>query len=206
MVPVVEIDDAERALALATALLDGGLPVIEITFRTAAAAAAIAAIRSQWPEVLLIAGTVTNPSQVKAAVGAGAQLLVAPGFNPRVLSTALETSVEMIPGVCTPTEVEQAIEAGCAALKFFPAEPLGGIRYLRALAAPYGGMSWMPTGGISLDSLPEYLSMPSVIACGGSWIAPRSEIRAGAWASITDRAKHAAATVRRCRAEGARAR
>ncbi|MBV9946494.1 MAG: bifunctional 4-hydroxy-2-oxoglutarate aldolase/2-dehydro-3-deoxy-phosphogluconate aldolase [Myxococcales bacterium] len=204
VVPVVEIDDAERAVELARALLDSGLAVVEITFRTSAAASAIAAISRSHREMLVIAGTVTAPDQVKAAVEAGAQLLVAPGLNPRVVQAAGDAAVEMVPGVCTPTEVERALEAGCSVVKFFPAEAIGGVRFLRALAAPYGPVGWIPTGGITLDLLPQYLALPSVIACGGSWIAPRAEINAGAWASITERARRVGDTVTRSRAHGAR--
>jgi 2-dehydro-3-deoxyphosphogluconate aldolase / (4S)-4-hydroxy-2-oxoglutarate aldolase len=201
--PVVEIDDAGRAVALAQALLGGGLPVVEITFRTGAAPAALAAIRDRHPQMLLIAGTVTTDRQVADAVNAGAELLVAPGLNERVLEAASDASIPMLPGVCTPTDVERAIAAGCQAVKFFPAEPIGGLRYLRALAVPYSTISWAPTGGISPDLVLEYLAMPSVIACGGSWIAPRGDIAEGSWDTIRARAERAVGVVARSRPRGA---
>jgi 2-dehydro-3-deoxyphosphogluconate aldolase/(4S)-4-hydroxy-2-oxoglutarate aldolase len=188
VVPVVEISDADRAVDVARALEAGGLPVVEVTFRTAAAAEALRRIGREVPGVLLIAGTVTTREQADAARDAGASLLVSPGLNPAVVEHAASIGLPMMPGVCTPSEVEAALSLGLGSVKLFPIEPAGGVRYLRALAAPYTGMRWNPTGGISPATLPEYLAVPSVLACGGSWVAPRADIDAGRFDEIRARA------------------
>lgn len=199
VVPIVEVDDPRRAVPLARALADGGLPVIEITFRTEAAGEAISTIREHVPEMLVIAGTVTAAEQVAEAVDAGAQLLVAPGLDHAVLNAARDAAIPMLPGVCTPSEVQQARNAGCETVKFFPAEPIGGLAYLKALAAPYRTMRWVPTGGLSPALLADYLSLGSVIACGGSWIAPRELVARGDFSTIRMRAAEAADLVASCR-------
>jgi len=170
VVPVVEIDCADDAVPLARALLDAGLPCAEITFRTAAAAHAIAAIAAEVPEVRVGAGTVLNVAQAEAALAAGAGFLVAPCFDPAVVAFALERDVPIVPGVCTPTEVGLALAHGLSVVKLFPAEAAGGVKYLKALTAPFGGVRFVPTGGIGPDNLAAYLAVEQVIACGGSWM------------------------------------
>ena len=199
VVPVVEVEDAGRAVALAQALEAGGLPIVEVTFRTDAAAAAIERIARDVPGVFLIAGTVLSTRQADVALDAGARMLVAPGFNPAVVEHARRIGLPMLPGVCTPSEVEAALSLGLTAVKLFPIEPIGGVRYLRALAGPYGRMLWNPTGGITADRLQDYLAVTSVLACGGSWVAPRADIADGRFEEIIARAAEAVQTVRRAR-------
>lgn len=172
LVPVIVIDDPVDAPPLAKALLDGGLKCVEITFRTPNAAAAIARIAHAYPEMVLGAGTVLTPQQAARARDAGARFIVAPGFNPAVVEYCLERALPVYPGVCTPTEIEMALGKGLRVLKFFPAEAAGGLAFLKAIAAPYVGVEFMPTGGINLENLSGYLALPSVVACGGSWMAP----------------------------------
>ena len=195
VVPVITIDDAGRAPALGEALVAGGLPVAEITFRTDAAAAAIAALRTARPDVLVGAGTVLDAATVDRALGAGASFIVAPGFSPAVVDRCLELDVPVIPGVATPTEIEAALSRGLRLLKLFPAEALGGTRYLEAIAAPYRGVRFMPTGGVSPANLASWLANPAVVACGGSWIASAEAIRDGRWPEVTARAAEAVAIV-----------
>lgn len=199
VVPVVEVEDAGHAVALAQALEAGGLPIVEVTFRTDAAAAAIERIARDVPGVFLIAGTVISTRQADVALDAGARMLVAPGFNAAVVEHARRIGLPMLPGVCTPSEVEAALSLGLTAVKLFPIEPIGGVRYLRALAAPYRRMRWNPTGGITVDGLPDYLAVDSVLACGGSWVAPKADIAAGRFEEITSRAAEAVQAVRRAR-------
>ncbi len=200
VVPVVEVEDAGRAVALAQALEAGGLPIVEVTFRTEAAAEALRRVARDAPGVFLIAGTVTSTRQADVAFDAGARLLVAPGLNRAVVEYAGRLGVPMMPGVCTPSEVEAAISLGIRAVKLFPIEPIGGLPYLRALAAPYSTMAWNPTGGITAASLPGYLAIESVLACGGSWVAPRADVAAGRFDEIAARAAAAVGIVRRIRA------
>jgi 2-dehydro-3-deoxyphosphogluconate aldolase/(4S)-4-hydroxy-2-oxoglutarate aldolase len=200
IIPVVEIDDADRALALAQALEEGGLPIIEVTFRTEAAADAIRRIARGAPDIYLIAGTITSTRQADVALDAGADMLVSPGLNREVVEHASKIGLPMMPGVCTPSEVEAAMSLGLTAVKVFPIEPIGGLRYLKALAAPYPEMSWNPTGGITLESLAGYLGVKSVLACGGSWVAPRNDVAAGRYDAITARAAAAVDLVRGARA------
>ena len=200
VVPVVEVEDAGRAVALAHALEAGGLPIVEVTFRTEAAAEALRRIAHEAPRVFLIAGTVTSTRQADVALDAGAEMLVAPGLNRAVVEHAGRIGLPMMPGVCTPSEVEAALSLGLTAVKLFPIEPIGGLRYLRALAAPYPAMTWNPTGGITAENLPGYLAIASVLACGGSWVAPRADIAAGRFEEITARAAAVLEIVRRVRA------
>jgi 2-dehydro-3-deoxyphosphogluconate aldolase/(4S)-4-hydroxy-2-oxoglutarate aldolase len=172
IVPVIVIDDPADAVPLAGALAEGGLPCAEITFRTSAAGEALRRLAAEAPDLLAGAGTVLTPEQAAAARAAGAQFVVAPGFNPRVVDYCLEHEIPVYPGVCTPSEIEMALEKGLTALKFFPAEPAGGVPYLKAIAAPYGSVEFLPTGGINLANLPTYLAFTKVVACGGSWVAP----------------------------------
>jgi 2-dehydro-3-deoxyphosphogluconate aldolase/(4S)-4-hydroxy-2-oxoglutarate aldolase len=200
VVPVVEVEDAGRAVALAHALEAGGLPIVEVTFRTEAATEALHRIAREAPRVFLIAGTVTSTRQADVARDAGVMMLVAPGLNRSVVEHAGRIGLPMMPGVCTPSEVEAALSLGLTAVKLFPIEPIGGLRYLRALAAPYPAMTWNPTGGITAETLPGYLAIASVLACGGSWVAPRADIAAGRFEEITARAAAVLEIVRRVRA------
>ncbi len=195
VLPVIEIDDAQKAVPLADALAAGGLPCAEITFRTAAAAEAIRQIHAARPGFLLAAGTVLSAQQADEAMAAGAQLLVSPGFSPAVSAHCAGKDYPHIPGVCTPTEVEAAMSAGHTVLKLFPAEVSGGAAMLRALHGPYRTARFMPTGGVKMANLAEYLRCPAVFACGGTWIAPPEQIAAGAFDRIRAAAAAAAAAV-----------
>lgn len=179
LLPVVVMDNAADAVPLARALISGGLPVAEVTFRTEAAAEAIRRIAAEVPDALLGAGTVLTPHQVKAAKEAGARFLVTPGYNPAVVQAAADVGLPIVPGVNNPTGVEQAMAAGLTAVKFFPAEPTGGVPFLKALMGPYGGMQFIPTGGIGPKNLRDYLALPAVLACGGSWMVDPALVRAG---------------------------
>ena len=169
LIPVVAIESAETALPLADALCEGGLPCAEITLRTDAALAAIRAL-SDRADFLLGACTVHGVDQAKAVVDAGAKFVVTPGFNPRTVSWCLENRVPVYPGVATPTDLEMALEHGLEVVKFFPAETLGGVKTLKAFSGPYGDIRFIPTGGINAGNLRDYLSLPCVLACGGSWM------------------------------------
>ncbi|MCL2084899.1 MAG: bifunctional 4-hydroxy-2-oxoglutarate aldolase/2-dehydro-3-deoxy-phosphogluconate aldolase [Oscillospiraceae bacterium] len=185
--PVIRLDHPERdALPLADALLEGGLPLIEITFRAEGAEKAIAQIRKHRPEMLVGAGTVLTPGQVKAAYDAGAHFMVSPGLNRRVVETCLTLGTAVFPGCMTPTEIETAIELGLEAVKFFPAEQAGGIAMIKALSAPYRTIGFVPTGGVTLENLADYLRCPSVIACGGSYMATPKMIEEHNWRAITE--------------------
>lgn len=185
VVPVITIERASDALPLARALSSGGLRCAEVTFRTAAAAEAVAAIAHGLPEVFVGAGTVLTTDQAEQAVAAGARFLVAPGFDPALADWCQARGVPLLPGVATPTEVMQALARGLRLLKFFPAEEAGGVRMLRALAGPFREVRFMPTGGINPSNLSEYLALPNVVACGGSWMASGALIGAGEWDTIT---------------------
>ncbi|GLY31497.1 bifunctional 4-hydroxy-2-oxoglutarate aldolase/2-dehydro-3-deoxy-phosphogluconate aldolase [Kineosporia sp. NBRC 101731] len=185
LVPVVVIDDADRAGVLAQALVDGGLPVAEVTFRTAAAADAIRVMADRG-DVLVGAGTVLTPAQVDQAVAAGAAYLVSPGTNRAVVERAREHGVPTLPGAVTATEVQAALELGIETVKFFPAATSGGARAISALAAPFSGVRFVPTGGIGAGNLADYLALPCVAAVGGSWMVPRELVRHGDAAGIRD--------------------
>jgi 2-dehydro-3-deoxyphosphogluconate aldolase/(4S)-4-hydroxy-2-oxoglutarate aldolase len=185
IVPVIDIASVPDAVPVAQALFAAGLPSAEITFRTAAAADAIKAIATEVPGLVVGAGTVRTVDQVDQAVDAGAKFLVAPGLNPAVISRAELLGVPMLPGVCTPTEIEQALGMGLSLLKFFPAEAAGGAAYLGALAGPYRDVLFVPTGGIGPDNIAAYLAKPNVVACGGSWMVNRDLIAARDFAAIT---------------------
>ena len=195
LVPVIVIDDPKSAPALGRALAEGGLPCAEVTFRTPAAREALTRLTSECPEVLAGAGTVLTPSQAREALDAGAKFIVAPGFNPNVVDYCLENDVPVFPGVATPSEIEAAMTRDLTALKFFPAEPLGGVSYLKAISAPYGALEFMPTGGISIQNVGAYLAFPKVVACGGSWMAPSEWIAAGEFARIAEEVRNAVAAV-----------
>jgi 2-dehydro-3-deoxyphosphogluconate aldolase/(4S)-4-hydroxy-2-oxoglutarate aldolase len=186
IVPVVVIDDASVAVDLADTLLAAGLRVIEITFRTKAAAEAIGKIASAKPDMLVGAGTLLTEDNVRRAVDAGATFGVAPGLNPRTVEAANKTGLDFAPGVATPSEVERALELGCTMLKFFPAEQAGGAAMVKALAGPYGhtGVQFIPTGGINAGNMADYLAIPAVAAIGGSWFVDKKLIAARDWETI----------------------
>jgi 2-dehydro-3-deoxyphosphogluconate aldolase/(4S)-4-hydroxy-2-oxoglutarate aldolase len=188
LVPVIELDSATDAPFLADALLKGGLPVIELTFRTGAAAEAIAAVRKRFPEMLVGAGTVVVEEQLQQALDAGAQFLVSPGFDRGLTRTAVEKGVPYLPGVATASELQGALALGIKACKFFPAEEIGGARFLRILAATFRAFSpaFVPTGGINLNNLESWLVEPNVIAVGGSWLAARQWIKDKDWAAVRE--------------------
>ena len=191
VVPVIAIDAAADAVPLADALLEGGLPVAEITFRTDAALDSIAAISSQRPELLVGAGTVLTESQVDDAKAAGAKFALSPGLDLDVLLLAEEVGLPFAPGIMTPTDLQAALKAGCKMVKFFPAMAAGGPNLLRNIAAPYAHteIGFNPTGGVTLENLDQWLSMPTVRAVGGTWIATKADIANGDWAQITEKAK-----------------
>lgn len=177
IVPVIVIDDPEDAVPLGRALVEGGLPCAEVTFRTAAAKEALRRMVEAFPEMLAGAGTVLTPEQAAEARDAGAKFVVSPGFNPAVVDWCQANGVPVFPGVCTPTEIEMALGKGLRVVKFFPAEPIGGLPYLKAIAAPYGGLEFIPTGGIGVAQLASYLGFPRVVAVGGSWMVSQEWIR-----------------------------
>lgn len=191
VVPVIAIEAAETALPLADALLEGGLPLVEITFRTEAAVDVIRTLAEKRPELCIGAGTVLTSENLANAVEAGAAFGVAPGTNPEIIEMAQELDWPFIPGVCTPSEIEAALSMEVSILKFFPAGAAGGVPMLKALSAPYAhtGVKFMPTGGVSVSNLAEYLALPTVIACGGTWIATKEDIAEGKWSLIKDRCK-----------------
>lgn len=195
VVPVVALDDPAAAVPLARALAAGGVATIEVTFRTAAAADAIRRIAAEVPGMLVGAGTVLRTAQADEAIAAGAAYVVAPGLNPAVVAHVLGRGVPMVPGVATPSEVERALELGLDLLKLFPAGPLGGPAYLRALAGPYPAVRFVPTGGIDADALAGYLALPNVAAVGGTWLTPRDAVAAGDWGTIERLARDARTVV-----------
>ncbi len=197
IIPVIVIDDADDALPLAEALLAGGMDVIEVTFRTAAAADAIERIAKKFPEMLLGAGTVLTEEQAQRALDAGVTFGLAPGLNPAIVNYFKKADTLFIPGIMTPSEIEQALSLGCKMLKFFPAGPAGGPKMLSALAGPYAsqGIKVCPTGGVSLDNMNEYLSLPIVSNVGGSWLATKQQIADKQWSVITEQAKAALAKI-----------
>jgi len=199
VVPVVALDRVEDALPLVDALAHGGLACAEITFRTAAAAAAIALVREHRPGILVGAGTILTIAQADAAIEAGASFLVAPGFNSAVVEHSLTRGIPIVPGVCTPSEIEQALARDIHLVKLFPAGPIGGVPFLKALAGPYPMVRYVPTGGITIDDLGAYLAVPQVVACGGTWLARADTIRAGDFEAIGTLARDAVAVVREAR-------
>ena len=186
IIPVIVVDELEKAVPLATALVRGGLPVLEVTFRTACAAEAIAKIKAEVPGATLMAGTVLMREQLEAAKKAGAEACVAPGFNPEIVKAAKEIGMPFVPGVSTASELSQALALGCGLVKFFPAESAGGAKFIRDLlgAFRWTGVKFMPTGGVNLDNVSGYLSIPEVVCCGGTWVAPKDAIGRGDWAAV----------------------
>jgi 2-dehydro-3-deoxyphosphogluconate aldolase/(4S)-4-hydroxy-2-oxoglutarate aldolase len=194
LIPMVVIDDVDHVGPFADALVKGGLPIAEITFRTPAAESAIRSLANRG-DVLVGAGTVLTKEQADRAIDAGAQFIVAPGTNPNVVEYVIQRGLPMVPGVVTPSEVELATSLGAPVLKFFPAETMGGVATLKALAGPYPDVRFIPTGGITPEMAPSYLRLPSVVACGGSWMAPRDLMRAGRFDAIACLVEQAAKLV-----------
>lgn len=195
IVPVVALDDAKDALPLGRALLEGGIPCAEVTFRTAAAEEAIRTLTTELPEMLTGAGTVLTTEQVDRAVAAGAKFIVSPGFNPKVVGYCVEKNIPIVPGCANPSDIEMALEFGLEVVKFFPAEAAGGIAMIKAMSAPYGGIKFMPTGGINSGNINDYLSFNKVLACGGSWMVDKKLVAAGNFAEITRLTREAVDTI-----------
>ena len=184
IVPVIKVEDANDAVPLCKALADGGLPVAEITFRSDAAEESIRRVHAQLPEVILGAGTVLTTEQVDRAVAAGATYIVSPGLNPEVVKHCQKVGVPIVPGCANPSDIEVALSLGLKTVKFFPAEALGGLNLIKAMSAPYGGVTFLPTGGIGENNLLDYLSFPKIVACGGSWMVDQKALEAKDWAKI----------------------
>lgn len=199
IVPVVVLEDAKDALPLAEALCAGGLPCAEVTFRTDAAEESIRIMAREFPEMLVGAGTVLTTEQADRAAAAGAKFLVSPGLNPRIVKYCVEKDILITPGCSNPSDIEQALENGLEVVKFFPAEPAGGLKMIKAMAAPYVGVKFMPTGGINAENVRDYLSYDRVLACGGSWMVKDSLIKDGDFDKITALAKEAAGIVKEVR-------
>ena len=191
IVPVIKIEDPAKAIPLAKALCDGGLPIAEVTFRTACAKQAIAAIAKEVPQMLVGAGTVLTTQQVDEAVEAGAKFIVSPGLNPTVVKYCVSKGIPITPGCANPSDVEQALECGLEVVKFFPAEAAGGIAMIKAMSAPYGGIKFIPTGGINAKNLNDYLSFGKILACGGSWMVKEDLINNNEFDKITALTKEA---------------
>lgn len=193
--PIIVIDRVEDALPLGEALLRGGLPCAEVTFRTSVAAEAIRTLSREFPEMLLGAGTVLKVEQADAAVEAGATFMVTPGFNHQVVDHCLEKGIEIYPGVCTPTEIDTAVTKGLMVLKFFPAEAMGGLSYLKAVSAPLSMVRYIPTGGVNLQNFPDYLAFDKVLACAGTWIVKKHWLAEGRFDLIEKEAANAVEVV-----------
>ena len=199
VVPVVVLDDVKDAAPLAKALVEGGLPCAEVTFRTAAAEESIRIMATEYPDMFVGAGTVLTIEQVDRAVAAGAKFIVSPGFDPEIVDYCLEKEIPVFPGCITPSEVAQAVKRGLKVVKFFPAEQFGGVATIKAMAAPYVGRKFMPTGGVSAKNLESYLSCDKIIACGGSWMVKGDLVKAGKFDEIknlTEEAVKLAASIR----------
>lgn len=191
VVPVVVLEDAKDALPLAKALIEGGLPCAEVTFRTEAAEESIRRMSEKYPDMLVGAGTVLTIEQVDRAVKAGAKFIVSPGFDPEIVDYCLSKGIPVFPGCITPSEVAQAAKRGMKVVKFFPAEQAGGVSMIKAMAAPYTMMKFMPTGGINAKNLKEYLEYDKILCCGGSWMVKGDMIRSGAFDKIKELTKEA---------------
>jgi len=191
VIPVISIEDPDRALDLADALIEGGLPMAEVTFRTDAAGRAMSTIASKRPEMNISAGTILTLDQLKKARDTGARFGVAPGFNPKLVEEALKMGFPFIPGILTPGEISMAIEYGLILLKYFPAEPAGGVKLLKSTIAPFAhlGIKYSPTGGIGRDTYRDYLEIPQVVSIGGSWVASKNDINEGNWEKIISNCK-----------------
>jgi 2-dehydro-3-deoxyphosphogluconate aldolase / (4S)-4-hydroxy-2-oxoglutarate aldolase len=195
VVPIIQIEHLSDALPLAETLIQNGLPIAEITLRSSCALDAIQTINEHFPEMLIIAGTVTNKEQTNLAIKAGAKIVVSPGFNPETVRYCVSKGIDIIPGVATPGEMEQAMNYGLTTVKFFPAEANGGVKTLKAVSAPYRQLNFMPTGGITPSNINDYLALPCVVCCGGSWMVDRNLIYQGKWAELGSLIKNAVALV-----------
>ncbi|ASA55415.1 bifunctional 4-hydroxy-2-oxoglutarate aldolase/2-dehydro-3-deoxy-phosphogluconate aldolase [Vibrio gazogenes] len=195
IIPVIAIDKAEDIIPLGKVLVENGLPAAEITFRSDAAAQAIRLLRESQPDMLIGAGTVLNREQVIAAKEAGATFIVSPGFNPNTVRACQELGIEIIPGINNPSAVEAALEMGITTMKFFPAEPSGGISMVKSLLAPYTSLELMPTGGIKPSNVKDYLDIPRVIGCGGTWMVEKSLIENGDWEELARLTREAVALI-----------
>jgi 2-dehydro-3-deoxyphosphogluconate aldolase/(4S)-4-hydroxy-2-oxoglutarate aldolase len=195
IIPVIKIDDPERAVPLARALIAGGIPCAEVTFRTAQGEESIRRISREVPESLVGAGTVLNTDQVDRALAAGAKFIVSPGYNPKVVNYCIEKGIPVTPGCSNPSDFERAIEAGLEVIKFFPAEQSGGIEYIKAVSAPYSGLKFIPTGGINAANIGKYIAFNRILACGGSWMVGADLISAGEFGKITVLAREAVMAV-----------
>lgn len=195
LVPVVVLDDAKNAQPLAKALIAGGLPVAEVTFRTAAAEESIRNICTAYPDMLVGAGTITNVDQACRAIDAGSKFLVTPGFSEEVTAYAVEHNIPIFPGICTPTELMQSLKYQLKIVKFFPASQYGGLNTIKALSGPFPGIRFMPTGGVSKENVKEYLASSKVVACGGSWMVKGDLIAAGRFDEIERLTREAVALV-----------
>ena len=201
IIPVIVIENEEQAVPLAQALVKGGLPVLEVTFRTKAAAGAIARIKAEVPGAIVGAGTLLTPEMVKAAKAAGAEFGVAPGFDPVVAQAAKDADLPFCPGIATASELSQALTAGAKMVKFFPAEAAGGVKMIKNFlgAFRFTGVKFMPTGGVNLSNVADYLAVPEIICCGGTWIVPKDALAKGDWTAIEKLASDAAALVKSMR-------
>ena len=199
IVPVLVLEDAKDAYNLGRALMEGGLPCAEVTFRTEAAEESIRILSRTYHEMLLGAGTVLTIEQVDRAVKAGASFIVSPGTNPEVIEYCVKKNIPIVPGTCTPSNVETCLEYGLELVKFFPAEPCGGLDFIKAIAAPYTGVKFMPTGGINAGNVKEYLKYDRILACGGSWMVKKDLIKAGDFDTIKELTQEAAAIVKEIR-------
>jgi len=199
IVPVVVLNNASDAEPLAEALIKGGLPCAEVTFRTAAAEESIRLMSKKFPEMFVGAGTVLTTEQVDRAIGAGAKFIVSPGFNPKVVEYCIKNNYPVTPGIMTPTELEMALGFGLDVVKFFPAENAGGLKMIKAMAAPYTMMKFMPTGGINATNVRDYLACDKILACGGSWMVKGDLISAGNFAEIEKLTREAAEIVKEIR-------
>jgi 2-dehydro-3-deoxyphosphogluconate aldolase/(4S)-4-hydroxy-2-oxoglutarate aldolase len=195
IVPVVALSDAKDAKPLAKALCEGGLPCAEVTFRTSAAEESIRIMSSEFPHMLVGAGTVLTTKQVDRAINAGAKFIVSPGFDPEIVSYCQQQNIPITPGIVTPSEAAQAVKAGIFVVKFFPAEAAGGLAMIKALSAPYPMLQFMPTGGISTQNIGDYLKFKKVIACGGSWMVQSSLIDGNEFEKIEQLTREAVETV-----------
>ncbi len=193
VVPVVVLNDADDAIPLADALIKGGLPCAEVTFRTDAAEESIRRICESFPDMLVGAGTVLTTEQVERAYKAGAKFIVSPGFDPEIIDYCISIGLPVLPGCITPSEIAQAVKRGLKVVKFFPAEQSGGVAMIKAMAAPYSMVKFMPTGGISTKNLADYLSCDKILCCGGSWMVKEDLIKSGSFDKITDMTREATA-------------
>lgn len=199
VIPVVVLNDAKDAAPLAKALCDGGLPCAEVTFRTDAAEESIAIMTRDYPDMFVGAGTVLTTEQVDRATAAGAKFIVSPGFDPEIVDYCLSKEIPVFPGCVTPSEVAQAVKRGLKVVKFFPAEQFGGVATIKALAAPYTDIQFMPTGGVNAKNLGSYLSFGKILACGGSWMVKGDLVKAGDFDKIRELTREAAALVKEIR-------